>query len=919
MSYIVSQGGFSSGIKLEKDRMDVYAGGSAYDTQIFNGGSVVLHEGGTADYTTVNSSGALHVSSGAEAYNTTVKRYGYLGIGNGANAYNTTIDYAGELTVWGGGYVGGNTINEYGAILLSSGAVADYTVINNKGGLHVYSGAVASNTTVNQGGIFGVGLGATAYNTIIGYAGELTVWGGGAVNHNTIDEYGAIILKSGAVANDTVINDKGGLHVYSGAVANSTTVRQGGFFGVGLGAVASDTYIAYGGSLTVWGGGTVHNTEIDYYGALILSSGAVGNSTTVSSGGGLHIYSGATAYSTEVTFGAALGIGGGGALYGAELSEDATMTFYDSSILRGWTNVSGSIITSGKVDAEGAYLNFDDSSTSGGGYVDNLDNFTGNYNIYVSIDVLNNYHYNVEYAFAGGAENFNGSVNLMIDGEDVADLTLGKSFNYNGVYYTLQKSGGTLGVVLTATDISIPTPNPTVSGVNTITVNGLGDVAFEDACEKLEEENWMNGGMGFIDPARLPAGGYYGMVNGTDGVDQVVFTGGQSRYIESLYLHAGDDTVVLQDSANLDDDDSEVEVALGPVNEFGVSGMGRAMDFGEGNNTLYIGEDYDLDAYDVSFGSGNDAIQCLGEIECSNLSMGNGNNSLYFQDADFSAMAVTAGNGNDSIVLAGDTWFTVNGYSDTDTVGNLVLGAGDDRISISAESRMFTCGIDFGAGNDSLELNGILQVVPVYMDSNINGLENVSGTGTLAIGETGYYTSEWDSATESYINKWVSTGLSVDDTTLALFKNAGIDIVNVGESYGTFSGRAKELANNTFQTAEVISEDDEGFAAWLCGADKAASMEYGMCDDVDFYSFTKDADKNYINFYTYGGINGQLLDSAGNVIAAFNGDEYYYDLLDISSLANGGKYVIMLTIDSDKCGFASISFEEENMYDYYLA
>ena len=159
----------------------------------------------------------------------------------------------------------------------------------------------------------------------------------------------------------------------------------------------------------------------------------------------------------------------------------------------------------------------------------------------------------------------------------------------------------------------------------------------------------------------------------------------------------------------------------------------------------------------------------------------------------------------------------------------------------------------------------------------------------------------------------------MDDTTLALFKNAGIDIVNVGESYGTFSGRANELANNTFQTAEAISEYDEGFAAWLCGADKAASMEYGMCDDVDFYSFTKDADKNYINFYMSEGTYGQILDSAGNVIKGFNGGGYSPESLDISNLANGGKYVIMLTIDSDKCGYANISYEEENMYDYYLA
>ena len=67
------------------------------------------------------------------------------------------------------------------------------------------------------------------------------------------------------------------------------------------------------------------------------------------------------------------------------------------------------------------------------------------------------------------------------------------------------------------------------------------------------------------------------------------------------------------------------------------------------------------------------------------------------------------------------------------------------------------------------------------------------------------------------------------------------------------------------------------------------------------------------------GTYGQILDSAGNVIKGFKCDGYSPESLDISNLANGGKYVIMLTIDSDKCGYANISYEEENMYDYYLA
>ena len=189
----------------------------------------------------------------------------------------------------------------------------------------------------------------------------------------------------------------------------------------------------------------MNDNEINQWGAIILSSGAAANRTIINPDGGLHIYNGATAYTTEVTSGAKLGIGSGGYLYGSELDNTGTMTFYEGAKMGGWHSFEGSVITSGGIDASGAYVNFelDDRTSDQGVILDNIGNFYSvqRYSMEVDADQVGTFQ------LASGASSFNSRITLYVeDGVDCGSLAVGESLDYNGRKYTLSNDAGILAL-----------------------------------------------------------------------------------------------------------------------------------------------------------------------------------------------------------------------------------------------------------------------------------------------------------------------------------------------------------------------------------------------------------------------------------------------------------------------------------------
>ena len=111
----------------------------------------------------------------------------------------------------------------------------------------------------------------------------------------------------------------------------------------------------------------------------------------------------------------------------------------------GWHSFEGTVITSGGVDASGAYINFelDDRTSDQGVILDNIGNFYSvqRYSMEVDADQVGTFR------LAAGASAFNDRITLYVeDGVDCGSLAVGESLDYNGKRYSLENSNGTLAL-----------------------------------------------------------------------------------------------------------------------------------------------------------------------------------------------------------------------------------------------------------------------------------------------------------------------------------------------------------------------------------------------------------------------------------------------------------------------------------------
>lgn len=253
------------------------------------------------------------------------------------------------------------------------------------------------------------------------------------------------------MAEETKVCSLGGLHVYSRSIASNTTIKEGGFLGVGCGAAVFGTTLDPFGKATLWGGASACNTSIGNAavmtvlsrgltdtniicsgGVMILSSGATGNSSTILAGGGYQIGNGAIAYTTIVTSGAQLDIGSGATVYSMDVHTGADAVFSEGAILRGWSNLAGSITVNGSVTAAKAKINFDltDWSASQGVILSNASDISGA-SYFVSVDASLAAG---RYYLAGNAENIR---KLTITGTSESMITGGDELTLAGNTYKL--------------------------------------------------------------------------------------------------------------------------------------------------------------------------------------------------------------------------------------------------------------------------------------------------------------------------------------------------------------------------------------------------------------------------------------------------------------------------------------------------
>ena len=382
-------------------------------------------------------------------------------------------------------------------------------------------------------------------------------------------------------------------------------------------------------------------------------------------------------------------------------------------------------------------------------------------------------------------------------------------------------------------------------------------------------------------------------IEGTEYADVIKFKGDTLCCVAGISLGAGDDSVTLLKSPK-----EEGYVTVEDNNGH------QPIDFGDGNDTLKIETDTELQAEIIKFGAGNDKflIAYDGDYFTSDeasIDFGAGDDLWEIEeDGDIDCMYkldVKFGEGNDTFRIT-NSCDVSNFWAES----RFDFGAGNDTLEIQKDALFaLACesSIDFGNGTDNLILNGNLAVCDA-----ISGLEKVSGKGVLMLADV----------------EWVEVEYKKED--FKLFTDAGIDVVNVQKGCRSFTNRKQEEADNTIAGARLFDKEEEDgdtfYEAdfWLCGSEYAKNEVFGFADEVDYIKFTKTSDME--EFWSYndnwensGDLHIQILDKNNNVLY----DDRDPETKTFADIEDGTACILKLSVNSDSYASGHISISSAYM------
>ena len=415
-----------------------------------------------------------------------------------------------------------------------------------------------------------------------------------------------------------------------------------------------------------------------------------------------------------------------------------------------------------------------------------------------------------------------------------------------------------------------------------LTITGLSSGDFVDSeCEF--EHGWCDCGCDddwTVHYNNLTSKAKCGVIEGDKGNDVITFAANKGVYFEKIDLGDGNDQIILKDSKS------------GEALLYG-GYLGSIINMGSGNDSIYIGVNYELEASSIYMGDGNDTIT-LGagaELELSwsedgLIDFGAGNDKLITtagEDGEIEDVTyIEFGEGNDEAVIASGV---------TLRTGWLDFGADDDKLVIDKGGSVYAMGdLEFGEGVDELVVNGCLKLENYYDFSDV---EKISGSGSIVFGD---FCGEENLA---------ALKDKLSNTDIKIYQAANLD---------NFSSPAAELGDNKINGAHVnvlsSSEYDE-LDFWLCSEDAAKDLgTYGFADEVDYIQFVKNTNCFGIYLNSNGGddiLTIEVLDSKGNLMADYSIDNYMYN--DVSKWKNG-TYYIKLSVASGAQVSGSIHLDD---------
>ncbi len=422
----------------------------------------------------------------------------------------------------------------------------------------------------------------------------------------------------------------------------------------------------------------------------------------------------------------------------------------------------------------------------------------------------------------------------------------------------------------------------------------------------------------------LPEKAKYGDITGSPFDDTITFTANQSRYYKNIYLGGGNDRLIFRDSREGDHETDFLSYYSDSDDEY-VSD-GGIIDMGDGNNSIEIGSENELWTNGIIFGDGNDTItlkkeNCL-ELCDNGISFGGGNDKLllnddaeiYWQYSEYvESFGIDFGDGDDYACISNGSEFCVSSSEDhgisfgsgndrmvveknSDFLlfgGTADFGDGNDTLTVDRSSSILCsddCTLDFGAGFDTLVLDGSLRLAG-YNGTEILNVENISGNGYVVFDDETFEQNR---------------------DTIEMLEQAGIRLINGADSVYHFSTPERELADNSRTGAVVLDgkDDADDVDIWLCGEEKAQSLDYGFADTTDWVKIVKtdDVESVYGGFFSdidTDSLTVTLYDSRGQNGVAVDLDESGFSLTDLKN----GTYYMRFTVSGSGSVYGYVSMD----------
>jgi hypothetical protein len=291
--------------------MEVNSRGIASETNVQNGGLLILKNGGQLVSGQVSDTALLYVSKGGYAKNVNIASSGTIvfdpgakGSGidlqNGAAAYISQGVNISGLNLVGNGakmqiWINSDTMVQLTSsgvsYQISNGYLADFVAVGNMY-LEILSGGRVSNYTNIAaadpsgpiwGGALELSSGGVGYNVKNHNYGQVNVFSGAYLSSANTDTEGEIYIYGGS-ADNIEVNSKGYLWVHSGGRVENVTVNPNGGMIISSGANAAQVKISGGGVMVEESNANLSGADV-YSGGILEICGAKGNNITVHSGG----------------------------------------------------------------------------------------------------------------------------------------------------------------------------------------------------------------------------------------------------------------------------------------------------------------------------------------------------------------------------------------------------------------------------------------------------------------------------------------------------------------------------------------------------------------------------------------------------------------------------------------------------------